>query len=61
MWDFFCITRTQDKSNLQVGWRCMIMNGVENKSITLFLQGEPLPAGYFDAPKPYEDLQRFTN
>ncbi len=37
------------------------MNGVENKSITLFLQGEPLPAGYFDAPKPYEDLQRFTN
>ncbi len=31
------------------------MNGVENKSIPLFLQGEPLPAGYFDAPKPYEE------
>ena len=28
----------------------MIMNGVENKSVPLFLQGEPLPAGYFDPP-----------
>ncbi len=31
------------------------MNGVENKSIPLFLQGEPLTAGYVDAPTPYEE------
>ena len=33
----------------------MIMNGVENKRVPLFLQGEQLPVGYFDPPNPYAD------
>ena len=31
------------------------MNGVENKNIPVFLQGEELPAGYFDPPDSYAD------
>ena len=31
------------------------MNGVENKRVPLFLQGEQLPVGYFDPPNPYVD------
>ncbi len=29
------------------------MNGTEVKKIPKFLEGEPLPPGYFDVPDPY--------
>jgi len=29
------------------------MNGIEEKKLPPFLQGEPLPKGYFDTPDPY--------
>lgn len=31
------------------------MNGTVKMSIPKFLEGEVLPAGYFDEPNPYED------
>lgn len=31
------------------------MNGTEIVKIPRFLEGEPLPAGYFDPPNPYID------
>ena len=31
------------------------MNGINNVKIPKFLEGEPLPKGYFEAPNPYAD------
>lgn len=31
------------------------MNGVNNVKIPKFLEGEPLPKGYFEAPNPYSE------
>ena len=31
------------------------MNGIEDIRIPKFLEGEPLPVGYFDPPDPYAD------
>ncbi|MBQ6257242.1 MAG: hypothetical protein IJJ60_11685 [Clostridia bacterium] len=31
------------------------MNGTNTVRIPRFLEGEPLPAGYFDPPNPYAD------
>ncbi len=31
------------------------MNGTEKMKIPKFLEGEPLPKGYFDGPNPYTD------
>lgn len=29
------------------------MNGTEHRSLPRFLEGEPLPTGYYDPPNPY--------
>ena len=31
------------------------MNGINNVKIPKFLEGEPLPKGYFEAPNPYSE------
>ena len=35
-----------------------MMNGIEGIRIPRFLEGDALPAGYYDTPDPYADPQK---